>query len=197
MRIMISCGEASGDLYAGALAAELRARAPSVEIVGFGGPRLKAAGATLTGEFTGSHGHRADRALRVMPRSWRMYRRLVHAGAGAPARRVRGHRFSRLQLPADDRAAAARRPDRLLRESSAVGVAAGSHEDDEAVRRQGARHLSVRSAALRARRHPGRVRRTSARGSRQGDAAEVRVSVGSRPQCRRSDRGAASRQPPE
>ena len=38
---MISCGEASGDLYAGALAAELRARVPSVEIVGFGGPRLQ------------------------------------------------------------------------------------------------------------------------------------------------------------
>ena len=34
---MISCGEASGDLYAGALAAELRARAPAAEIVGFGG----------------------------------------------------------------------------------------------------------------------------------------------------------------
>jgi lipid A disaccharide synthetase len=31
MRIMISCGEASGDMYAGALAAELRRRAPDAE----------------------------------------------------------------------------------------------------------------------------------------------------------------------
>ena len=44
---MISCGEASGDLYAGALAAELRARVPSIDIVGLGGPRLREAGAAL------------------------------------------------------------------------------------------------------------------------------------------------------
>jgi lipid-A-disaccharide synthase len=46
-RVFISCGEASGDLYAAALATELRRREPDVEIVGFGGPRLAAAGATL------------------------------------------------------------------------------------------------------------------------------------------------------
>ena len=48
MRIMISCGEASGDMYAGALAAELRRRVPDAEIFGFGGPRLKDAGAGAT-----------------------------------------------------------------------------------------------------------------------------------------------------
>ena len=77
MRIMISCGEASGDLYAGALAAELRARAPSVEIVGFGGRRLRAAGATLTGDFTGLTVTGLTEVVRVLPQSWRMYRRLV------------------------------------------------------------------------------------------------------------------------
>ena len=77
MRIMISCGEASGDLYAGALAAELRARVPSVEIGGFGGPRLKAAGATLTGDFTGLTVTGLTEIIRVLPQSWRMYRRLV------------------------------------------------------------------------------------------------------------------------
>ena len=50
---MISCGEASGDLYAGALATELRARAPAAEIFGFGGPRLAAAGGELIGDFPG------------------------------------------------------------------------------------------------------------------------------------------------
>jgi lipid-A-disaccharide synthase len=44
MRVMISCGEPSGDLYAGALAEALRQREPHVDIVGFGGPRLEAAG---------------------------------------------------------------------------------------------------------------------------------------------------------
>jgi lipid-A-disaccharide synthase len=84
MRIMISCGEASGDLYAGALAAELRARAPAVEIFGFGGPRLAAAGADLVGNFTGLAVTGLTEALRVIPRSYAMYRRLI---AAARARR--------------------------------------------------------------------------------------------------------------
>ena len=77
MRIMISCGEPSGDLYAGALAAELRARLPSVEIVGLGGPRLQAAGATLSGHFAGLTVTGLTEVVAVLPRSWRMYRRLV------------------------------------------------------------------------------------------------------------------------
>src|SRR5947208_3320170 len=40
MRIMISCGEPSGDLYAGALVAEILKRQPSADIFGFGGQRL-------------------------------------------------------------------------------------------------------------------------------------------------------------
>ena len=74
---MISCGEPSGDLYAGALAAELRARVPSIEIVGLGGPRLQAAGATLSGHFTGLTVTGLTEIIAVLPRSWRMYRRLV------------------------------------------------------------------------------------------------------------------------
>ena len=77
MRIMISCGEPSGDLYAGALAAELRARVPSIEIVGLGGPRLQAAGATLSGHFAGLTVTGLTEVVAVLPRSWRMYRRLV------------------------------------------------------------------------------------------------------------------------
>jgi lipid-A-disaccharide synthase len=79
VNIMISCGEASGDLYAGALAAELRARVPSVELVGFGGPRLRSAGATLVGDFAGLTVTGLTEAVRVLPRSYAMYRRLVDA----------------------------------------------------------------------------------------------------------------------
>src|SRR5687768_17188165 len=79
MRIMISCGEASGDLYAGALATELRHRAPNVEIFGFGGPRLEAAGGTLLGNFTRFSVTGLTEALRVLPRSFAMLRRLVAA----------------------------------------------------------------------------------------------------------------------
>jgi lipid-A-disaccharide synthase len=76
---MISCGEASGDLYAGALVAELRARAPAVDVFGFGGPRLAAAGAELIGTFAGLTVTGLTEALRVIPRSYAMYRRLVAA----------------------------------------------------------------------------------------------------------------------
>jgi lipid-A-disaccharide synthase len=94
MRIMISCGEASGDLYAGALAAELRARAPAVEIFGFGGPRLAAAGGELIGEFTGLTVTGLTEALRVIPRSYTMYRRLV-----AAARQRRPDVFVAIDFP--------------------------------------------------------------------------------------------------
>ena len=76
---MISCGEASGDLYAGALVPELRARAPGVEVFGFGGPRLAAAGAELIGTFAGLTVTGLTEALRVIPRSYAMYRRLIAA----------------------------------------------------------------------------------------------------------------------
>jgi lipid-A-disaccharide synthase len=79
MRVMISCGEASGDLYAAALSWALRALEPDVQIVGFGGPGLRAAGATLDGDFTGLTVTGLTEALRVIPRSYAMYRRLATA----------------------------------------------------------------------------------------------------------------------
>ena len=79
MRIMISCGEPSGDLYAGALTAELRRRAPSVEVFGFGGEHLRNAGGRLVGDFAGISVTGLTEALRVLPRSYAMLRRLVRA----------------------------------------------------------------------------------------------------------------------
>jgi lipid-A-disaccharide synthase len=85
LRVLISCGEASGDLYAGALAAELRARQPGIEIAGLGGPRLQAAGATLVGDFSALAVTGITGALRVVPRSIAMLRRLAaHARAHRP-----------------------------------------------------------------------------------------------------------------
>jgi len=47
IRILLSSGEASGDLYASELLRELRKRIPSIEAFGLGGPRSKAQGAEL------------------------------------------------------------------------------------------------------------------------------------------------------
>jgi len=78
---MISCGEPSGDLYAGALVAELGRREPGVSVWGFGGERMQAAGAELVGTFEGLAVTGLTEALRVIPRSYAMYRRLVAAAA--------------------------------------------------------------------------------------------------------------------
>lgn len=75
--VMVSCGEASGDLYAGALAEALRARAPGTRVIGLGGERLAAAGASLAGDYHGIHVTGLTEVVRVLPRTYAMYRRLV------------------------------------------------------------------------------------------------------------------------
>ena len=79
MRVMLSCGEASGDLYAGALVDALRARDPELHVFGLGGDRLRAAGAELVGDFHSLSVTGLVEALRVLPDSIAMYRRLVQA----------------------------------------------------------------------------------------------------------------------
>ena len=79
MRIMISCGEASGDMYAGALAAELRRRVPDAEIFGFGGPRLKDAGGRLVADYSPLSVTGITEAIKIIPRSFAMLRKLVDA----------------------------------------------------------------------------------------------------------------------
>ncbi len=74
---MISCGEPSGDMYAGALAGEIRRLDPSAVITGFGGERLRAAGASLAGEFGGLSVTGILEVARLLPRTYATYRRLV------------------------------------------------------------------------------------------------------------------------
>ena len=76
---MISCGEASGDLYAGALATELLRRRPDAEIFGFGGPKLRHAGGELLGDFSRFSVTGLSESLRVWPRAVRMLWRLIAA----------------------------------------------------------------------------------------------------------------------
>lgn len=80
---MVSCGEPSGDLYAGALVAALRARDPSIDVFGFGGDHLAGAGARLIDNFQGHAVTGLTEALRVLPRSWALYKRLIRAAKEA------------------------------------------------------------------------------------------------------------------
>ena len=77
MRVMISCGEPSGDLYAGALAKQLLELCPSATITGFGGDRLAAAGASLVENFSGLSVTGLFEVVRLLPRTYATYKRLV------------------------------------------------------------------------------------------------------------------------
>jgi lipid-A-disaccharide synthase len=92
--VCISCGEASGDLYAAALARELRAVEPGIEVFGFGGRALRDAGAELVGDYRGLTVTGLVEAVGVLPRSYAMYRRLV-----AAARRARPDVFVAVDFP--------------------------------------------------------------------------------------------------
>jgi len=75
--VMISCGEPSGDLYAGALARHLLELAPATRIAGLGGDHLRAAGAELVGDYRGLTVTGLVEAARVLPRAWAAQRALV------------------------------------------------------------------------------------------------------------------------
>ena len=77
MNILLSCGEPSGDLYAGALTRELRALDKSVNVYGLGGPHMRQAGAEVVEDFGGLTVTGVSEALAVIPRSLVIYRRLV------------------------------------------------------------------------------------------------------------------------
>jgi lipid-A-disaccharide synthase len=94
VRVLVSCGEASGDLYAAALTRELRACNPMTTVTGFGGERLRAAGATLIGDYQGLTVTGLAEAVKVLPRSYAMYRRLV-----ASARAARPDVFVAIDFP--------------------------------------------------------------------------------------------------
>ena len=91
---MVSCGEPSGDLYAGALVSEILRRQPSAEVFGFGGQHLAAAGARLVGDFKGFSVTGLTEAIRVLPRSFAMLRLLT-----ATARAQRPDVFVAIDFP--------------------------------------------------------------------------------------------------
>ena len=76
-RLLLSCGELSGDLYAGALTRELRALCPGLAIAGLGGSEFAAAGGVLLEDYRGTAATGLIEPLARMPRLLRTLRRLV------------------------------------------------------------------------------------------------------------------------
>jgi lipid-A-disaccharide synthase len=79
LRVMISCGEPSGDLYAGALATEILKLEPDAVVTGLGSDRMRAGGASLVRDFKGLSVTGLTEALAVIPRSFQNYRALMRA----------------------------------------------------------------------------------------------------------------------
>ncbi len=79
MRLLLSCGEASGDLYAGALTRELRVLDPALSIAGLGGPQFEAAGGRLIDDYRDIAVTGLTEAITKVPRSFAALRRLVAA----------------------------------------------------------------------------------------------------------------------
>ena len=77
LKILLACGEPSGDLYAGALAREIRALDPAARVYGLGADGLEAGGAELVADYRGLTVTGLSEALSVLPRALAVYRRLV------------------------------------------------------------------------------------------------------------------------
>jgi lipid-A-disaccharide synthase len=76
-RLLVSCGEASGDLYAGALTRELHALSPGIAVAGMGGPHLAAAGGELLVDYRESAATGFVEPLAKLPGLFSARRRLV------------------------------------------------------------------------------------------------------------------------
>jgi lipid-A-disaccharide synthase len=68
-RILLSCGEPSGDLYAGALVRELRALSPGIAVAGLGGPQFAAAGGSVIADYRGLAVTGLTEAIGKVPKS--------------------------------------------------------------------------------------------------------------------------------
>lgn len=75
LEILISVGEASGDMYAARLSEELKKRIP-VHLFGMGGPKMREAGVELTADASDIAVVGITEVLRKLPAVWRAWRRL-------------------------------------------------------------------------------------------------------------------------
>ena len=84
MRILVSAGEASGDLYAALLVEELRQIWPHAQFFGCTGPRMRAAGVSTVVDIASLAVVGLAEVVRHIPRIWGEYRKLLDAAASTP-----------------------------------------------------------------------------------------------------------------
>jgi lipid-A-disaccharide synthase len=77
MRVLISAGEASGDLYASRVVEALKAQHPDTEFFGCAGPRMQAAGVRAVIDMRSIAVVGLVEVVAHIPRIWRQFRKLV------------------------------------------------------------------------------------------------------------------------
>ena len=80
-RVLISAGEASGDLYAASLVETLRNRNPDIDFFGCAGPRMQRAGVRVIVDAARLAVVGLVEVVLHIPRIWREYRKLLRAAA--------------------------------------------------------------------------------------------------------------------
>ena len=84
MRVLLSCGEASGDLYAGALARELRALAPDLDVFGLGGPQFVAAGGRRIADYRELSVNGLFEVIGKIPKLAAARKQILHSAQATP-----------------------------------------------------------------------------------------------------------------
>ncbi len=79
MRLLISAGEASGEMYGAQLISALRRRVPELEAFGVGGERMRAAGCRRVVDAAEIAVVGLGEVVRHLPRIWTRFRRLLRA----------------------------------------------------------------------------------------------------------------------
>ncbi len=79
MRLLISAGEASGEMYGAQLISALRRRVPELEAFGVGGEGMRAAGCRTVVDAAGIAVVGLGEVVRHLPRIWTRFRRLLRA----------------------------------------------------------------------------------------------------------------------
>src|SRR5262249_54021828 len=79
LRVFLSCGEASGDLYAGALVREMRALVPDLDVFGVGGREFTKAGGRVIADFQEVSTSGLTEPLARLPQLLAVKRRLIAA----------------------------------------------------------------------------------------------------------------------
>ena len=83
-RVLLSCGEASGDLYAGALVRELRALSPDIDVFGLGGPRFAGAGGRQIADYRGFSVNGLTEVLGKIPQLAAARRQIIESAVATP-----------------------------------------------------------------------------------------------------------------